>query len=232
MKTEKSQTAAPKADEKTAEQNQATNDLNKQSEPKPEPTIDELRVASRAATANYAKVAADEKSTDDDVFAARMADYQASTALKNALAKQEAEKQKADLLARTENAKTIVCEALGVSRETLDSVLNAKPSEDGKPSPIAVAMQTLFGKPIVYAKQGETGKALTARTGNGAPAATSGTSKSDEILAHLQAGKTKTWFLQNGYADANGGLNGTVRTVIPKYGYKHNKDTDAYDKVA
>lgn len=184
----KNESATPVA-EKTEEQNTATAELNaEQAPPAAEPTIDELKAAAVAASVLHTTVFSDPKSTDDQIFEAQMKAYAATTAWKNAVKKLEADKLAVAFEEKLNNAKDVIAQAFGVTRETLDGILNVKPATDGTPNPLAVAIQTVFGKPIVYAKQGQTGKSLVASLHNGDVPSNGGAG--DELIQLMKQGKT------------------------------------------
>lgn len=195
----------------TAEQQKATADLNAKSEESapPAPVTRESLVQAK----NDLKKAYGE-ATDEATERKLAADvYKATLAIDKWDADIKAEADKKAAMEKLETSKNVIAESFGITREKLDEVLNTKPSdEQGRANPVFAAITTVFGKPVVYAKQGQTGKQLTSGNSSSSDKPAGGT-KYAEILSLMEQGKSYNDILAAGYGD------GTIRTVATDNGF-------------
>ena len=211
-KNEKSTTAqpAPVATANVSNENvsaeQAANiaDLNdKQAapEPKKEPTQSELKQAVVDATQAYATaVMADDDAKLAEAGRAMIAAKRAMDEFNNKLA---AEKAQAELTAKTTDARALIASAFSIDDAAITAILanDAKLAEAKQPT-VKDALLLVFGKPVIHAKEGQTGASVQregSRKGTG-----------QEILNLWNDGNgldAKT-IIEKGYA------RGTVHSVI------------------
>jgi len=123
-----------------------------------------------------------------------------------------------------------IAEKFGVNLELIDKLVEA--SKDVKDS-LKSSFNTLFGKPVVFAKAGQTGKDLSKSVPksngevkvslNGNPEKAG--SKRAEIWDDLVAGMTYDQLLEKYPTEGNSQkLNGTARTVISDHKFKKQAD--------
>lgn len=198
----------------TAEQQKNIADLNEKSaasvQPeKHEPTLDELKTAKADAIKNAMAIDSDDTKTDVEKSKA----WSLVTSAGNAINAFNAKLQKAELEAKMAEtvklAKQDIMQAFGIDEAKLDEL--------SKSETLRASFNTVFGKPAIVAREGQTGKSLVGEK--------SASGKSAEILADLQAGMTYSLLLEK-YPTAGDAtkLNGTARTVISNGKWKKQSD--------
>lgn len=160
------------------------------------PTRNELVLAADAAFENLNAVKKDAAKTDADKFAAKMAWIKADDNLSKFDAAVKANEAKIAHDLKIEAAKNVLADFFGIPRTKLDELGTLKQADDkGIVNPVYAAIQTIFGKPVIYAKQGQTGQSLTgAAKSNG-----NGTGSKYLAIAAEMVGKTREQILAEGH---------------------------------
>lgn len=223
MKTQKN-ASTENATVETPAQTENLNVENAQPAQPAQPTIEELRIAAKKSFDDYAAVENNPDATDDEIFAAQMVNFAAKNALKKAIAAEKSENEKLAKKQLFENSVVLIAQTFGVTVDSLKSVLEQPAEIDGKPNPIYVAVQTVFGKPVYFAKPGETGKSLTGKSENANGTQKSGTGYA-HVYAAMDAGKTYAQMIADGITDSQ------IRNAANQGKYRKNRETGGYYKA-